>query len=51
MANGKSVIVRIADRGPFVDGRIIDLSADAFAQISSLGSGVVSVEVQKIAQP
>lgn len=45
--NGKSVVVRIADRGPFVVGRIIDLSDDAFAQIASLGTGVVNVRVEK----
>lgn len=33
--NGKSVIVRINDRGPFVKGRVIDLSYAAFSQIES----------------
>jgi len=47
LSNGKSVIVTIADRGPFVGGRIIDLSSDAFAQIASLGSGVANVKIEQ----
>jgi len=45
--NGKSVVVTIADRGPYVAGRIIDLSKDAFAQIAPLGAGVANVEIQE----
>ena len=37
-ANGKSVVVEITDRGPFVKGREIDLSKKAFKSISS-GNG------------
>jgi rare lipoprotein A len=40
-ANGKSVVVRINDRGPYVSGRCLDLSRAAFAAIASLGSGVL----------
>ncbi|MEI6478248.1 MAG: G5 domain-containing protein [bacterium] len=47
LANGKSVVVTIADRGPYVGGRVIDLSKDAFAQIASIGSGVVKVKIEK----
>lgn len=39
--NGKSVIVRVNDRGPFVPGRSIDLSRAAFEQIAPLSSGVL----------
>jgi uncharacterized protein YabE (DUF348 family) len=46
VANGKSVSVRINQRGPFVDGRIIDLSDDAFARIASLDDGTAKVKVQ-----
>ncbi|MBU6388981.1 G5 domain-containing protein [Patescibacteria group bacterium] len=46
-ATGASVVVTIADRGPFVGGRIIDLSSDAFAAIASRGSGVVNVRLEK----
>jgi len=43
--NGKSVVVRINDRGPFAKGRIIDLSSSAFKSIAHLGAGVVPVRV------
>ncbi len=45
-ANGKSVVVRINDRGPFVRGRIIDLSKTAFSRIGSLSSGLLNVEIE-----
>jgi len=45
-ATGASVIVTIADRGPYVAGRVIDLSRDAFAAIGSIGSGVINVRVE-----
>jgi rare lipoprotein A len=41
-ANGKSVVVRINDRGPFVSGRCLDLARGAFMVIASLGAGVIS---------
>lgn len=44
--NGKSTIVRITDRGPFVGNRIIDLSMAAAREIESIGSGVVPVRVE-----
>lgn len=47
-ANGKSVIVRINDRGPFGPGRIIDLDKVAFQKIASLGEGVVEVKMEEI---
>lgn len=47
-ANGKSVIVKINDRGPFVPGRIIDLDKVAFKQIASLGAGVIDVTMEEI---
>jgi rare lipoprotein A len=45
-SNGKSVTVRINDRGPFVAGRCLDLTTAAFQAIASLSSGVVSVTYQ-----
>jgi rare lipoprotein A len=42
-ANGKSVIVRVNDRGPFVGGRSLDLSYGAFTKIASPGQGVARV--------
>lgn len=42
-SNGKSVIVRVNDRGPFVSGRSLDLSYGAFSSIAHLGQGVARV--------
>ena len=47
--NGKSVIVKINDRGPFGPGRIIDLDKVAFQKIASLGQGVANVKMEEIA--
>jgi rare lipoprotein A len=44
--NGKATTVRITDRGPFVDNRIIDLSLAAAREIESIGPGVVPVRVE-----
>jgi len=41
--NGKSVIVRINDRGPFIRGRILDLSKAAARQLDFVGAGHTSV--------
>ncbi len=43
--NGRSVRVRINDRGPFVDNRIIDLSKAAAREIGMLGPGTAKVEI------
>jgi len=48
LKNGKSVVVRVNDRGPFVDGRIIDLSYTAAHRIGVLAGGNAMVEVQTI---
>ncbi len=45
LANGKEVDVRITDRGPFVDGRIIDLSRAAAQRIEMIGPGIVDVKL------
>jgi rare lipoprotein A len=44
--NGKSIKVRINDRGPFAKGRIIDLTRAAFSQIASLDNGIARVEIR-----
>jgi rare lipoprotein A len=44
--NGKSVVVRINDRGPFVSGRCLDLSRAAFRTIASLGMGELTVKYE-----
>ncbi len=51
LENGKSVVVRINDFGPFVEGRIIDLSYAAAKQLEMIGKGVVPVVVQPISVP
>jgi resuscitation-promoting factor RpfB len=42
---GRSVVVVINDRGPYIGGRIIDLSDDAYAQLAALGSGTIQVRI------
>lgn len=42
-SNGKSVVVKVTDRGPFIAGRVLDLSYGAFSRISSPSSGVAHV--------
>jgi rare lipoprotein A len=51
--SGKSAVVRITDRGPFIEGRIIDLSQAAAKQIGLVrrGTGRVRVEVLKTPRP
>ena len=48
VATGKSVVVRINDRGPFVEGRIIDLSYTAAHKLGVLAGGSAMVEVETI---
>lgn len=48
IANNKSVVVKINDRGPFIDGRIIDLSRSAFDEIADLDLGVIKVTTEVI---
>jgi len=43
--NGRQVVVRINDRGPFIRGRVIDLSRSAFARIADTRLGVVDVRI------
>jgi rare lipoprotein A len=46
LSNGKSVKVRINDRGPFVTGRIIDLTKKAAKKIDMVNAGVVKVKIR-----
>jgi rare lipoprotein A len=46
LANGRSTVVKINDRGPFVEGRIIDLSRAAAEQIDMVGTGTARVSVE-----
>jgi rare lipoprotein A len=51
LTNGKTVDVRIIDRGPFVDGRILDLSHAAAQRVELIGPGVGEIELTVIAPP
>ena len=51
LSNNKTVDVRIIDRGPFVDGRIIDLSHAAAQAIDMIGPGIAQVRVEIISTP
>ena len=46
LSNGKSVIVRINNRGPYIKGRIIDLSTAAFTSIESRNKGITRVKLE-----
>lgn len=48
LSNGKHVIVRVNDRGPFKDGRIIDLSYTAAAKLDMIKAGTTFVEVRAL---
>jgi rare lipoprotein A len=50
-ANGREVDVRINDRGPFVDGRVIDLSYRAAREIDLVRSGVAPVRLTIVKEP
>jgi len=47
-SNGKSTMVIVTDRGPFVEGRIIDLTKSAFDQIGDRDEGVITVQIEVI---
>jgi rare lipoprotein A len=49
--NGKSAIVRVNDRGPFHDDRVIDLSYSAAYKIGMMGKGTARVQVELLASP
>lgn len=46
LSNGKYVVVRINDRGPFIKGRVIDLSYAAFSVIESVNKGITKVKLE-----
>jgi rare lipoprotein A len=49
--NEKTVDVRITDRGPFIDGRVIDLSRAAARAIDLIGPGIAPVRVEVTSMP
>jgi rare lipoprotein A len=51
LKNGRSVTVRVNDRGPAVEGRILDLSYAAARELDALADGVVPVRIRVISVP
>jgi rare lipoprotein A len=51
LTNRRMVTVRITDRGPFVDGRIVDLSRAAARRIDMIGPGTAKVKLKIVAPP
>jgi rare lipoprotein A len=51
LVNGKRVVVKVNDRGPFVDDRLIDLSYAAATQLDMVRTGTTRVEVRAIPAP
>lgn len=49
--NGREVVVRVTDRGPFAAGRIVDLSLGAARKLDMVSQGVAGVEVEVISTP
>jgi rare lipoprotein A len=48
---GKSVIVPVTDRGPYISGRVIDLSEAAAARLGMIRSGLARVEIDRLGGP
>lgn len=48
LGNGRAVVVRINDRGPFVHGRVIDVSRGAAQQLGFVGAGVARVRLSVV---
>ena len=51
LKNGKQTVVRITDRGPFVEGRIIDLSLGAARELDMVGAGISPVRLTLVSAP
>jgi rare lipoprotein A len=45
VATGKSTTCTVADRGPFITGRVIDLERRVFAEVASISDGVFQAEI------
>ena len=48
LKNNRNVVVKINDRGPFIDGRIIDLTRNAFSRIGNTEQGLIQVRIEVI---
>lgn len=50
LTNGRSVVVEINDRGPYIDGRVIDLSRAAAAELGIIDDGLAKVRIDVLPQ-
>ncbi len=48
LENHRSIVVRVNDRGPFVDGRVIDLSAEAAKELGFYEKGTAKVKIESV---
>ena len=44
--SGKTTTCKVGDRGPYVEGRILDLSPEAFSQLAPLSDGVINIKIE-----
>ena len=51
VTNGRSVVVRINDRGPYVPGRVVDLSESAAESLGMVERGIVKVKLDVVQKP
>lgn len=51
LSTGRSIVVRINDRGPFIEGRIIDLSKGAAAELGIIQKGITKVGLRIVRWP
>ena len=51
LKNGKSAVVKVQDRGPYIDGRVVDVTPKVADQLDMKKAGVTPVEVAPIAVP
>jgi len=51
VSNGKSTVVRINDRGPYVRGRILDLSRAAAAELGMVSRGIARITLEILPEP
>jgi rare lipoprotein A len=49
--NGKTVRVRVNDRGPYIDGRVLDLSLAAARALGGIGEGVIAIRYRVVPPP
>ena len=51
LKNSRSILLRVNDRGPGIDGRVVDVSWEAAKRLGFVGSGLTQVEVQVVKYP